>query len=35
VVPEPARTIADLSGAEMITAIHTAEALQYRARKQV
>jgi magnesium chelatase family protein len=29
-----ARTIADLAGAETITAIHAAEALQYRARKQ-
>ncbi len=30
-----ARTIADLAGAETIAAIHAAEALQYRARKQV
>ena len=29
-----ARTIADLAGAETIAAIHAAEALQYRARKQ-
>jgi magnesium chelatase family protein len=29
------RTIADLAGAEQIAAIHAAEALQYRARKQV
>jgi magnesium chelatase family protein len=29
------RTIADLAGAETIAAIHAAEALQYRARKQV
>jgi magnesium chelatase family protein len=30
-----ARSIADLAGAETITAVHAAEALQYRARKQV
>jgi magnesium chelatase family protein len=30
-----ARTIADLAGAEMIGAAHAAEALQYRARRQV
>jgi magnesium chelatase family protein len=30
-----ARTIADLAGADQITAIHAAEALQYRARKQI
>jgi magnesium chelatase family protein len=30
-----ARTIADLAGAETIAAVHAAEALQYRARKQV
>ena len=30
-----ARTISDLAGAETIGAIHAAEALQYRARKQV
>jgi magnesium chelatase family protein len=30
-----ARTIADLAGIEQIAAVHAAEALQYRARKQV
>ena len=30
-----ARSIADLAGVETIGAVHAAEALQYRARKQV
>ena len=30
-----ARTIADLAGCEAIAAVHAAEALQYRVRKQV
>lgn len=30
-----ARTVADLAGAEVIGAVHAAEALQYRARRQV
>jgi magnesium chelatase family protein len=30
-----ARSIADLAGAELIGAVHAAEALQYRARRQV
>jgi len=33
--PKLARTIADLAGAETITAIHAAEVLRYRARKPV
>jgi magnesium chelatase family protein len=30
-----ARTVADLAGSERIGAVHAAEALQYRARKQI